>query len=93
MRESRDKINLLLRDSILGDRGMIEPDLLLTGLDRALRGEDSKWTHALLRAISLELWLRGNTTPGKTEGASPSHPNLLLSTTRANKIHTIRIAG
>jgi asparagine synthase (glutamine-hydrolysing) len=93
MRESKDKINLLLRDSILGDRGMIEPDLLLTGLDRALRGEDSKWTLALLRAISLELWLRGNTIPSKTEGASPSHPNLLLSTTRANKIHTIRIAG
>jgi asparagine synthase (glutamine-hydrolysing) len=93
MRESRDKISLLLKDSILGDRRIIEPDLLLTGLDLALRGEDSKWTHALVRAIALELWLRGNAIPSKTEGTSPGHPNLLLSTTRANKIHTIRIAG
>jgi asparagine synthase (glutamine-hydrolysing) len=93
MRESKSKIDLLFVDSILAAKGMIEPDRLLSAFDLAVKGQNSRWTHALMRAIALELWLRGNASFLGMESVGPSNPQLLLAGTGANKIRTIRVAG
>jgi asparagine synthase (glutamine-hydrolysing) len=61
IQNARKRIDLLLADALICDRGFIEPTRLREALDRTDRGSDTKSWQALMRAVALELWLKGAT--------------------------------
>jgi asparagine synthase (glutamine-hydrolysing) len=59
LKEAYPRLELLFRDSVLGDTGLVDIDRLRHALSGVADGGSEQW-QALLRTIALELWLKAN---------------------------------
>jgi asparagine synthase (glutamine-hydrolysing) len=59
LQQAYSKIDLILADALIGANGLIDPVQARFFLDLTNKGTEPKWWRALMRAINLELWLRG----------------------------------
>ena len=62
--EASPYLELLFRDSVLGDLGLVDIDALRLALSGVANGE-SEWWQALIRTIALELWLKTHSFPSR----------------------------
>jgi asparagine synthase (glutamine-hydrolysing) len=59
LEQAYPRLELLFRDSVLGDVGLVDIDALRRALSGVAGGESEGW-QALIRTIALELWLKTN---------------------------------
>jgi asparagine synthase (glutamine-hydrolysing) len=57
---SRTKIQSLMNTSLAGEYGWISPELLSSSLEHTIEKSDPTWSVPIMKAIGLELWLKGN---------------------------------
>lgn len=79
IRRNAVALRALLRESYLGDLGVLRPTPVLAELDRAINGEHAAMA-GICEVVSTEVWLRKlETIP---TGASPAEPTLTLEADR-----------
>lgn len=71
LRQARSKLDALFVNALIIQRGYAEPAKLKTALDMIDRGREIRWWPGVMRAISLELWLRGHGTEHRANHLSP----------------------
>lgn len=80
IQREQDNIDLLLQSSWIGSLGLVDVPMLKQMLRTAASGTETPWTIALLRTLSLELWLRSNHellgSPGKRSVAFGESPDM-----------------
>jgi asparagine synthase (glutamine-hydrolysing) len=60
LRQSQEKINTLLADSLAAQRGLIDPNVLRSELQLTTTNGDPKWCVSILKTLDIELWMRAN---------------------------------
>jgi asparagine synthase (glutamine-hydrolysing) len=58
IRHQRSEISALLSNALIGDRGFVDVATLQGVLAGSANGTETKWWQALVRSLSLEIWLR-----------------------------------
>ena len=57
--EARSKLDRLFADSMVVHAGLVDAASVRAAIERVAQGKGAEWVRPLLRAIALELWLRG----------------------------------
>lgn len=87
LRQSHETIRVLLDDSLVGQRGLIDPVVLQHELHLATTNGDPKWCIAILRTLDLELWLRARSGRFRCVPSTPVQENSSLRSSAAQKFH------
>jgi asparagine synthase (glutamine-hydrolysing) len=86
---NKEQIEAMFADSCAADCGFIEPKALRTSLETTVRGVDHRWRRALMRTISLEVWL--NSRNGRQQPARSNE--FVLQYGGASKLRAGQIAS
>jgi len=89
LQQNKEQVEEMFADSCMADCGFIEPKALRTSLETTVRGVDHRWRRALMRTISLELFL--NSRSGRQQPARSNE--FVLQHEGASKLRAGQIAS
>jgi len=68
---NKEQLEVMFADSCAAQHGFIDPTIFRSSLGSVLQGTDQKWRRAMMKTITLELWLRArNGQPAPAKGSA-----------------------